>query len=282
MKKTGGEGKKVKIITQQDVIELEKEADKSAIRIKINGEQTTSEERLSEFGIESSGYQVFVNTRGVNVKFDGEEAVIKVGGLYKNIQCGLCGHYSDEEEDVFRTSQNRRANNLKEFHRSYTIKNQECEESRLEKFYSEKNSEEFQIQPRKQKSAIYRESFYPDEEDSSSNGSSSEEWWSSEKDKENKREKTKPVDRTHILEYEHKICFSGTPVKRCPQGTVQDDAAESKTTKVQFFCLDRASSTARQLKRQVRQGQVISGQGRELSFFDSVPQEDKCVKAEYF
>jgi hypothetical protein len=34
---------------------------------------------------------------------------------------------------------------LKEFHKSYTLKNQECEEKKLNKFYQDRDSEEFQV-----------------------------------------------------------------------------------------------------------------------------------------
>jgi hypothetical protein len=58
---------------------------------------------------------------------------------------GLCGHYSNEESDIFRLSNNKRSQSLKDFHESYTLKNQECEEQKLKKFYQENDSEEFQV-----------------------------------------------------------------------------------------------------------------------------------------
>jgi len=278
MKKTEEE-KRVKIITQENTIELQKQPNKFVV--KIDGQQVTDEEKLSEFGVEKSSFQVEVSQRGVHVRFDGNVATIKVGGLYKNIQCGLCGHYSEEEEDVFRTSDNKRSQNLKEFHQSYTLKNQECEEQKLNKFYQERGSEEFQIKQRKPQSSFRQgPSYYDDSEDSFERQEN--QWWSSsEEDKEN-NQKNHPVDHTKVLEYEHKICFSSKPVKRCPSGTTQDENSEPKQVKVQFFCLNRSSTEARHLARQVRNGQIVDPAGHQLSFFDTVEQPTKCQSSNFY
>jgi hypothetical protein len=99
MKKTEDE-KKVKIITQENVIELQKEAGKKNLIVKVDGQTINDEEQLNEYGVQKSEFQIYVQQKGINVRFNGEEAFIKVAGIYKNIQCGLCGHYSDEESDV--------------------------------------------------------------------------------------------------------------------------------------------------------------------------------------
>jgi hypothetical protein len=279
--KKSEEETKVKIITQKAVIELQKQSDKQQMIVKIDGQKVEDEEKLQENGIEKSESQVYVQQKGIQVRFDGEEASIKVSGLYKNIQCGLCGHYSGEEEDIFRTSDNKRSQNLKEFHKSYTLKNQECEEKKLNKFYQDQDSEEFQVKQRKPQSAYYRNSYNQQERDESSEEDN--QWWDSEENKkESQKEKSKPVDRTHVLEYSQKICFSSEPVKKCPQGMTQDENSESKQTKVQFFCLNRSSTQARRLQRQVRQGIVVESKDYPLSFFDTIEQPTKCQQAEFY
>lgn len=58
----------------------------------------------------------------------------------------MCGHYNDEQEDDFRMNDGQRSGSLKQFHKSYTLKNQECEESNWNKFYQDRDSDEFEIE----------------------------------------------------------------------------------------------------------------------------------------
>jgi len=281
MKKADDNKKMVKIITQENTIELQKEAGKQQITVKVDDKKITDEDELTKYDIEKSQFQVYVQQRGIQVRFDGEEASIKVSSIYKNLQCGLCGHYSDEEQDVFRTSDNKRSQSLKDFHRSYTLKNEECEESKLNKFYQDRDSQEFSIKPRKQQSAYYRDSFQQrDEDDSEERGDN--QWFSSSEETDKENDKNKPVDRTQLLEYAQKICFSMKPVKKCPQGTVPDNASDSKSMKTQFFCLERSSSQARRFQRQVRQGKIVESEGQNPTFFDNVEQPTKCQPAEFY
>jgi len=278
--KKSEEETRVKIITQLSTIELQKESGKQQIVTKVDGEKVTDEERLSENGIEMSSFQVYVQQRGVSVRFDGEETSIKISGIYKNLQCGLCGHYSNEEQDVFRTSDNKRSQSLKDFHKSYTLKNEECDEKSLNKFYQDRDSEEFRVKSRKQQSAYYRDSSLQQEDDDSEEGSN--QWFSSSEEDNKENQKNKPVDRTQLLEYAQKVCFSMKPVKKCPQGTVPDDSSDMKSVKTQFFCLERSSSQARRLQRQVRQGKVVESEGQKPTFFDNVEQPTKCQPAEFY
>jgi len=274
--KKSDEETKVKIITQETIVELQKQSGGQQIIVKIDGEKVDREEQLERNGVEKSETQVYVQQRGIQVRFDGEEAFIKVSGLYKNIQCGLCGHYSDEEEDVFRMSNNKRTQSLKEFHKSYTLKNQECDEKKMNKFYQDRDSQEFQIKQRKPQSAYYRNSYNQEQQESSEEEN---QWWSGE---ENKAEKTKPVQRTHVLEYSQKLCFSSKPVMKCPQGMSQDDNSESRQVKVEFFCVDRSSTQARRLQRQVRKGEIVDSSDYKLSFVDNIEQPTKCQQAEFY
>jgi hypothetical protein len=276
--KKSDEETKIKIITRKNAIELYKQQDKMVV--KVDGQKVTDEEKLNEQGIELSSYQAYVNQQGITVRFDGEDVSIKVSPIYKNLQCGLCGHYSDEESDDFQMANGKRSDSLRRFHQSYTLKNQECSEEKINKHYKDQDSQEFRVKPRKQQSAYYRDSFRQQEDDESQ---SSEQWWSSseESNKENNK-KIKPVERTQLLEYSQKVCFSMTPVKKCPQGSVRDENTEPKTQKVQFFCLERSSSQARRFQRQVRQGKVVDSEGHQPSFFDNVEEPVKCQKADFY
>ncbi|KAI6184877.1 hypothetical protein M3Y97_00643900 [Aphelenchoides bicaudatus] len=278
MKKTDEGVKKVKIITPESTIELKRESNKMIV--KIDGQQVDNEERLQEQGVETSSHQIYVQKRGITVRFDGQEVKIQITGTYKNLNCGLCGHYSDEQEDEFRMPNGQRSSqNLKDFHKSYTLKNQECDEQKYNKFYQERDSNEFQLSQKKQKSVYYRNNFYNQEDDSSEERGQM--WQSSEEDKENGR-KNRPIESTKTLEYAQKLCFSVKPVKRCPRGTVPDQEADPKEVKVQFFCLERHSSQARRLQRQVRQGMVVDSTGFKPSFYDTVQEPTKCQSANFY
>ncbi|KAI6231775.1 hypothetical protein M3Y95_00417100 [Aphelenchoides besseyi] len=274
MKKTDEE-KKLRIITQDNTIELIGQSENEKVKVMVDGEYVKDEERLSDEGIEVNFNNVYVSKRGINVEFDGQEAKVKIGGQYKNLQCGLCGHYNDEEDDVFRMGNNQRSNNLKEFHRSYTMKNEECEEGKLNKFYQQ-NDNEFSIRPRQQ-GRQNRHQWYDDNSssDESTQYSNQEEWQNS--DEQDDQKQVQPVKRTQVIEYNHKVCFSSEPVKRCPRGTTPDDDAETKPVKAQFFCVERTSTEGRQLLRQVRKGKTVDSNDRSPAFVETVEQPTKCL-----
>jgi len=271
--------KKVKIMTQQGIIELSsKSSNSDTPTVKINGKQVQQQEELADEGVETSYGKVYVSKGGVRVEFDGEEAKVKVGGMYKNIQCGLCGHYNDEEDDTFHGANGKKSNSVKDFHRSYTLKNEECDESRVNKFYEGQDSSEFSIRPNKNQRGMQWSSNNEQDEQQDENSSDSfeQEGWTNSNEKSNQRN-PKPVDRTEVIEYSHKLCFSIKPVKRCPRGS---RAEESETKeKVPFVCYDRNNSQARQLQRQVRQGQVADVEDKAPAFVETVQQPTKCVSA---
>jgi len=279
--KKSEEQKKVKIMTPDSVIELSKPSSQGKPIVKINGRQVEQEEELANEGVETSYNKVYVSKNGVNVEFDGEEAKIKVGGMYKNIQCGLCGHYNDEDTDEFRMSDNKRSNSLKQFHRSYTLQNEECSESHMNEFYNKKDSSEFEVRrpssANKYQRRVRDESSEQKFDQSTSSSESKEYGWASQ-EKGGKRS-PKPVERTETIEYAHKLCFSLSPVKKCPKGSTPDEDAQTQDKKVQFFCLDRATSEARQMLRQVRQGKLVDVESRVPSFVEEVRQPTRCIEA---
>ncbi|KAI6212243.1 hypothetical protein M3Y99_01841300 [Aphelenchoides fujianensis] len=271
MKKTE-EQKKVKIITRDTTIELAAQSENEKMHVKINGERVQDPEQLSEEGVELNFNTAYVQQRGIQVEFDGEEAKVKIGGEYKNLQCGLCGHYNEEDEDVFRMGNNQRSSSLKEFHRSYALKNEECDEAQLNKHY-EQDSQEFSVRPAR------RHQRRQQQEDSTpmtqQQDRSQEKWQDSTEQKDQKN--IKPVKRTQVIEYNHKICFSTEPVKRCPRGTTPDDEAETNEKQVQFFCMERSKSEGRRLLRQVRKGEIVESEGQQPAFVETVEQPTKCL-----
>jgi len=279
MKKESEESKKVKIVMQDKTIELHSRQQQKPT-IKIDGQKAENEQEMSEEGIEQSYNTVYIRRSGLNVQFDGEEVKIQVSGMYKNLQCGLCGHYNDEEEDVFRMGNGQRSSSLKQFHQSYTLKNEECNENKLNKFYE--NSEEFEIerrQPnkrRQQKNSWFESDESEEQQQERYNNESDEERW--DQSRESRKQGPKPIQRTKVVEYHHKLCFSTEPVKRCPRNSQPDENAKTEEKNVKFFCLDRSSAEARRLQRQVRDGKIVESEGRNPSFNEVVEQPTKCVE----
>jgi hypothetical protein len=117
-----------------------------------------------------------------------------------------------------------------------------------------------------------------------------------------------PTQRTAMIESgSTKICFSMEPVKQCPLGTFDEterkawdfsdgsdngyesDAQNNKKQQqkggnkgwktVQFACLDRSTSEARQLLREARLGEVLDMSNHRASLTESVPQSSgRCVR----
>lgn len=286
---SGEEKRLVKIVTPKTTIELQgSPSSQGTPLIKINGQRVQGEEQLAEQGIETSFGHVTVQKAGIKVEFNGQEAKIQVPQMYKNLQCGLCGHYNDEEEDIFRGANNELSSNLKDFHRSYTLKNEEC--SNVEKFYEQQDSSEFAIRSGKKSQRKSNSWFGSDDDETQSEeqqqqggrrgsrfGSSEEEEgkWTSQEKKSGKRS---PVERTQVIEYQHRVCFS-EPVKKCPKGTYADEDAETKDSKVKFFCKERGSVEARRLLRKVHNGELVQTDEQQPSFVESVQVPTRCVAA---
>jgi hypothetical protein len=255
MKKINEEEKALKVIVNGDKIEIEPQNGK--LVVKINGRREQDEETLSNYGIEYSQDLVRINTRDISVRFDGEQALMKINPTYKNKQCGLCGHYDDDSEDEFRMSNNDLTWDIKSYHKSYSLVDNECRDD------LEGTHQREEYKPLKS-----HRIFYDSEE---------------EKRGEQKRRRnnnndyeTDPIEKTEVMEYNHKICFSLKPVKACPEESYPQ---ETKTSKISFSCLDRSSEEARRLLRQARRqsGPVDLPEDSKISFVESITVPTTCV-----
>jgi hypothetical protein len=99
-----------------------------------------------------------------------------------------------------------------------------------------------------------------------------------------------PIEKTKVIEFSHKVCFSTRPVKECPKGTYatgsQDDSdygndEENDSTNrvsVPFACVQRSSAEARRLLHKVKCGeQVEMNESRASSFIEKLKEPTKCV-----
>ncbi|KAE9553665.1 hypothetical protein FO519_003113 [Halicephalobus sp. NKZ332] len=277
--------KKIKIVTKDTVIEMEPKDDK--LSIKVNGEKMTEVESLQEYNIDYSDDFVMVNLpQGVSVRFDGQQVTVKMSQFYKNSQCGLCGHYDEEDNDEFRLNDNTITEDLKEFHKSYTFEDKECQKSQYEKMYEQDSLFEKKAS---------RKDFYNQKDDEESGFESDEdveeyEFFGRKQNMQNQKnqqdmneqeddeeteteQRQEPVKMTKVIEHNHKICFSMKPVKQCRRGFYPEDTEEQK---VQFTCMTR-SSESRRLHREARQQDITEKlSDKKPSYVEAVSVPTKC------
>lgn len=84
-----------------------------------------------------------------------------------------------------------------------------------------------------------------------------------------------PFEKTHVMEYNHKVCFSEKPIKECPRGT---EPTEEKEHKIKYICLQRTSSEGTRLLREARRNPkaVLELPEQNPSFTESMKVPVKC------
>uniref|UniRef100_A0A7E4VJH3 Vitellogenin domain-containing protein n=1 Tax=Panagrellus redivivus TaxID=6233 RepID=A0A7E4VJH3_PANRE len=268
--------KQIKIATKKAVIQIEPRRNSEKLVVRINGEEVSDEQTLSEnwVTINNAESNARINLpQGVLINFDGEEASVKLSGMYKNAQCGLCGHYDGEANDEWRKNDNTVTDDLKAFHRSYSLLE---DDSECEQKYNQDSS----FSTLENDSESEYDSAYDSEDDREDNreynhfDADSDESDSNESDDDSNR--ASPISKTQVVEYNHKICFSAKPVKQCPRGSY---AVESEQMKVPFACMKRSSSEARRLLRAARSEDISSKlSDNKPSFVESVKVALACER----
>lgn len=139
------------MLTNQHKIECEPtKNDNKKLSCKVNNEEITQEKQYQQIQNNIVEYNneeqtsVDINIDGVRVQFlcicsncQCQKATVKLPELYKNTQCGLCSHYNDESSNKFRMSNNEETEDLLEFHRSYSLKdNEECTAEKQNAYYN--------------------------------------------------------------------------------------------------------------------------------------------------
>jgi len=278
MKKINQEtqGKKVKIVTQENVIELEAKNERyeseidMPVRVRVNGKQIEMEETqtLRDHGIEKQGMYLKVDLpeAGVQVYFDGFTATIKVSQMYRNAQCGLCGHFDGEQTDEFRTADNELTEDVEKFHRSFFHQDEEFQIN--ERVVDDEKEYEYQpfVWEHDDQEERYRRDF-------------------EERDDEDRKELIKnkfeqrvqrPRLTTKVIESAHEICFSTKPVPECPTTTYATKFEEEK--KVSFACLPRSDPEAHTLQRLASTQKIVQTEQLKASFVETVLIPQECVQ----
>jgi len=226
------EQKEVKIVTQTQRIILRPASDNSeSIVVEANGQRYNPEESqeiiqhnhvVARIEKEGSYVKVVLPETGVKVYFDGYACNVKLSKTYQGQQCGLCGHYDEEHTDEFRTADFRQVDDVREFYKSYIVRDSQCTVPETDKICQD---EECQYKPH---------------------------WETNDKIESSSEELTseKPSYRTKIVESGDQICFSTVPLPTCPPHSYAEKYGNDK--KVNYVCFERDERQAESYERQVR------------------------------
>jgi hypothetical protein len=227
------EMKEVKIITQSQKIILRPTSESGeSITVEVNGETYNPEEAreikqhnhvVARVEKEGPYVKITLPETGVKVYFDGYACNVKLSKMYQNQQCGLCGHYDEEHTDEFRTADFSQVDDVREFYKSYIIKDSQCSLPEDSKICDDSECE-----------------YTPH-------------WESNDKIESEDEELTseKPSYRTKIVESGDQLCFSIVPLPLCAPHSYPEKYGTEK--KVNYVCFDRDEHRAEQYERKVRE-----------------------------
>ncbi|KAF1747899.1 hypothetical protein GCK72_024365 [Caenorhabditis remanei] len=238
---------------QEIVAQLQNEE----IRVKVDGKKIQSED-YSEYQIEQLGESaIVIELPEGEVRFDGYTIKTQLPSYSRQDQlCGLCGNNDDESTNEFMTADNTETEDMEEFHRSYLLKNEECE-TEEERLTEKKN---------------YRK-YERDEEESDESDESYENEPEYTKKSQKSEKKNQIVEKTQIKEFSHRICFSIEPVAECRRGY---EAEQQQQRKIRFTCLPRHNRDASRLMKESRQ-QPLELNDYPVTFVEAVKVPTACV-----
>ncbi|CAI2351259.1 unnamed protein product [Caenorhabditis sp. 36 PRJEB53466] len=258
------EAKNVKVIYGEHEIEMYQTEE--GLVCLVNGEEY---EYQPEAQMEKKQFQLMwlnkntvkFDSDDVTVQFDGVNARIHLSALYRNQQCGLCGHYDNEQETEFYDAENQE-NTIPKFAKSYLYKDSKCDYEQ-EIFNKEENFRRIQQDQ-------------DEEEEQEKNYG------------ESRREQNdEPQEQVAVVERQHEICFTQKPVARCENGKSQ----ESKKQKTNVYCLPASNSWARRQMREIRREPLAQWPEQKLRNLREQPQmeermirvavDEKCDKFDY-
>ncbi|UMM41132.1 hypothetical protein L5515_017526 [Caenorhabditis briggsae] len=243
----------VKVIRREQEVIVKKTSEE--FLVKVDGKNIPQSE-LEQYEIEILGDNlVVIRLPQGEVRFDGYTIKTNLPSVASKSQlCGLCGNNDGERDNEFMTADNYETEDVEEFHRSYLLKNEECEveNDRL----SEKKN--------------YRNKW--DREEKKRDQSSSESY--EEYEEESEKSEKKSVEQTQIKEFSHRVCFSLEPVAECRRGYKTD---ETLTKKIRFTCMPRHSNNARRFLKEAREQTVLDLSDFEVSYVEAVKIPTACV-----
>lgn len=244
LKKIDNENKILKVVySNGNIVKIEKDEDnQDKFRVVVNGDEIKQRD-WDDYDISKLDDIITIDNRDATVRFSGNQAWVKVSPRYKNNLCGICGHYDGDEANEFINGNNQKTADIRQYFRSFTMKNSDCESD----FEETINKHVF-------------ETFDSDNEFGKK----------TQRDEE-------PVKKTLVMEYNHKICFSMKPVSECPRGLYPTN--QFINVKVQFTCLARDDVKARRFIRELKTEGILKGvKELPMSFVENVKTPTKCVE----
>ncbi|CAI5455996.1 unnamed protein product [Caenorhabditis angaria] len=242
----------VKFYDNEDVYVMSKSDDEFVV--EKNGKVLTEKDMAYE-RISIRGEQLLFVTENIKIQFNGQKIQTQVPMFRQNPLCGLCGNNDNEIDNELRTAEDNETEDIEEFHRSYLLRDDECEIE--EDIVSNKNNYK-QIRRNVQENL--------------ENYSDSEEY----ENEENRDEENNLIKKTEIKEFAHRICFSLEGVPACRR---QFEEQQTVQQKVKFTCLPRHKSDSRVLLNKSRQQNVLELNNYPVSFVESVTVPSQCEYA---
>jgi len=271
------EEKTLRVVTPSHVVEVEQTGEEKLI-IKINGKVERDEQKLSERNVYSLEKHVKIELDELVVLFDGYSVKLRMSARMQNAQCGLCGHYDGERDNELRRADNTITDDVKNFHESYLHReNCQLEENELER------DSQFELYSRehpiyKSASEESNESIESSEESAeldTINKKTRQQWTREQNDYQTEKIEKTPVKRTHVIEYNHRVCFSKEAVAECPRRTMPHEQKQTEK-KIKFACIERSQPEALKLTRLARQ-QVLDMTAYPDSFVEVIKVPQLCV-----
>ncbi|KAF1758267.1 hypothetical protein GCK72_014725 [Caenorhabditis remanei] len=257
------EWKNVKVVYGEHEVEMYKTEE--GLVCRVNGEdfeyQPEAEMEKKQFNlIWLNKNTVKFDSDDVTVQFDGVNARIHLSALYRNQQCGLCGHYDNEKETEFYDAENQE-NTIPKFAKSYLYKDSKCNFER-NVFEKEENFRRIERDQEDQEQEMNYEESRREQDD-------------------------EPTEQIVAVERQHEICFTKKSVLRCENGKSQ----ESKKQKTDVYCLPSSNSWARRQMREIRREPLRQWSEDKLQNLREQPQmeertvrvpvDQKCEKFDY-
>ncbi|CCD63027.1 Vitellogenin-5 [Caenorhabditis elegans] len=242
----------VKVVRREEEIVVKKSDDK--FLVKVDGKKVNPTE-LEQYNIEILGDNLIViRLPQGEVRFDGYTVKTNMPSVASQNQlCGLCGNNDGERDNEFMTADNYETEDVEEFHRSYLLKNEECEVEN-DRISEKKN---------------YRNKW--NREEKKSDYESSSDYESNYDEKETEKELVK---KTLIKEFSNRVCFSIEPVSECRRGL---ESEKTSNKKIRFTCMPRHSKNARRFLKEAREQTVAELVDFPVSFVESVKIPTACV-----
>ncbi|EFO82895.1 hypothetical protein CRE_00395 [Caenorhabditis remanei] len=238
----------VKVVRREEELVIKKTDEEFVV--KVDG-KTIQQSEFEQYEMEVLGDNLIViRLPQGEVRFDGYTIKTNVPSVASKSQlCGLCGNNDGENDNEFMTADNYETEDVEEFHRSYLLKDEECEVE------NDRLSEKKNYRNKWNREEKRQESQYESNED--------------EEESENKS-----VEKTLIKEFSNRVCFSLEPVTECRRGF---ESEKTTSKKLRFTCMPRHSKNARRFMKEARDQTILDLTDFPVSYVEAVKIPTACV-----